>query len=50
MIRMNVNVADIQQSKLGVNRKTTEGMRVAIDVSRNKRIIITNVYRPPIEG
>ena len=42
------NVAVIQESKLGVNRKTTEGMRVAIDVSRNERIIITNVYRPPI--
>ena len=95
MIRMNVNVAVIQQSKLGVNRrtltfagyvvvrkdrvngrrsrermggglitvikkdlvykelngwkgKTTEGMRVAIDVSKNERIIITNVYMLPV--
>ena len=23
-------------------------MRVAIDVSRNERLIITNVYRPPV--
>ena len=48
MIKMNVNVAVIQESKLGGNRKINEGMRVAIDVSRNERIIITNVYRPPV--
>ena len=95
MIRMNVDVAVIQESKLGVNRtnanfagylvvrkdringrksrermggglitvikkdlvykelngwkgKTSEGMRVAIDVSRNERVIITNVYRLPV--
>ena len=91
MIIMNVDVVVIQESKLGVNRRTltfvgyvvvikdrvngrrsreriggclimvikkdlvykelngwkgntTEGMRVAIDVSRNERIIITNVF------
>ena len=95
MIRKNVNVAVIQQGKLGGNRRTltfvgyvvvrkdrvngrrsreriggclimvikkdlvykelngwkgntTEGMRVVIDVSKNERIIITNVYRPPV--
>ena len=32
----------------GWKGKTTEGLSVAVDMSRRERLIVTNVYRPPI--